>query len=172
LGWHLFGEEYARGLLLVRLRQELARHGVAESRELPDHITHVLALLPRMEASRAAAFVRACALPALARMQRLLERQGSLHAGLLCALRLLLEARYGLVTPAECFDEAAGAASEGWIQGAPRREAAAACGSGAELVPLARNFTAGAAQQPAETGGKAGFAPVQGAPLALQEEWP
>ena len=48
VGWHLFGEEYARGLFLVRLRGEMREHGVEESSELPDHITHVLALIAAM----------------------------------------------------------------------------------------------------------------------------
>src|SRR6266568_3182701 len=39
LGWHLFGENYERGEFLVRMREQLRRHGIAESNELPDHLT-------------------------------------------------------------------------------------------------------------------------------------
>lgn len=49
LGWHLFGENYDRGDFLVKMRRELRRHGLGESRELPDHLTHVLPLLGRMQ---------------------------------------------------------------------------------------------------------------------------
>ena len=49
LGWHLFGEKYERGLLLVRMRQQLAKYGIAESTELPDHLTHALRLLAAMQ---------------------------------------------------------------------------------------------------------------------------
>jgi nitrate reductase assembly molybdenum cofactor insertion protein NarJ len=45
IGWHLFGEEYARGMFLVRMREELRKHGLVETTELPDHITHVLAII-------------------------------------------------------------------------------------------------------------------------------
>ena len=45
VGWHLFGEEYARGMFLVRMREELRKYGLAESAELPDHLCHVLAVV-------------------------------------------------------------------------------------------------------------------------------
>ncbi|HSB77103.1 MAG TPA: molecular chaperone TorD family protein, partial [Terriglobales bacterium] len=68
IGWHLFGENYERGAFLVRMRQELRRHGVAESTELPDHLSLVLRLLARMEAEQARDFAAACVLPALQKM--------------------------------------------------------------------------------------------------------
>src|SRR5215469_15396248 len=49
LGWHLFGENYERGELMVKMRAELRRHSIEESGELPDHLTHALELLGRME---------------------------------------------------------------------------------------------------------------------------
>ena len=48
MGWHLFGENYDRGLLLVKMRQQLRMHGLPETRELPDHLTNGLRLLTRM----------------------------------------------------------------------------------------------------------------------------
>ena len=68
LGWHLFGENYERGLLLVRLREELRAKGIPESGELPDHLTCALRLLARMEHGCAADFASAILLPALAKM--------------------------------------------------------------------------------------------------------
>jgi nitrate reductase delta subunit len=68
IGWHLFGENYDRGALLVKMRQELRRYGLAESAELPDHLTHALVLLGRMEPERAQEFATACVLPALEKM--------------------------------------------------------------------------------------------------------
>ena len=47
LGWHLFGENYDRGDCLVKLRGALKTYGVAESQELPDHLSHVLRLCQR-----------------------------------------------------------------------------------------------------------------------------
>ncbi len=47
VGWQLFGENYARGALMVRLRALMREYDVREHTELPDHLTHVLALLAR-----------------------------------------------------------------------------------------------------------------------------
>ena len=43
-----FGEEYARGMFLVRMREEMRKYNLAESVELPDHISHVLAVVAAM----------------------------------------------------------------------------------------------------------------------------
>lgn len=69
IGWHLFGEEYARGMFLVRMREELRKHGLVETTELPDHITHVLAIIGEMSDEDAGKFVRACILPAMLKMR-------------------------------------------------------------------------------------------------------
>lgn len=68
LGWHLFGENYERGLLLVRMRQEMRAYGLPENSELPDHLTHALRVIDRMDHERAADFVAAVVLPALMKM--------------------------------------------------------------------------------------------------------
>ena len=49
IGWHLFGENYDRGSFLVWMRQQLRGFGLAESGELPDHLTHVLLVLPALQ---------------------------------------------------------------------------------------------------------------------------
>lgn len=68
LGWHLFGENYDRGLLLVRMRELLRRHSIAESTELPDHLAHALQLIARMDAEACHDFAAAIVLPALGKM--------------------------------------------------------------------------------------------------------
>lgn len=68
IGWHLFGEDYARGLFLVKMREELRKYGIREHINLPDHATSALRLLGRMEHDRAEEFAIACVQPALARM--------------------------------------------------------------------------------------------------------
>ena len=65
VGWHLFGEDYSRGAFLVRMREELRRLQLPESTELPDHLTHVLAVLEKMDAEAAEKFAAACVMPAL-----------------------------------------------------------------------------------------------------------
>jgi nitrate reductase delta subunit len=94
LGWHLFGENYERGLLLVRMREELRRHGLEESTELPDHLTHVLQLVGRMEHEAAADFVAACVLPALEKMLQALRDKENPFANVLLAVRNLLHSQF------------------------------------------------------------------------------
>jgi len=68
LGWHLFGENYDRGLLLVRMRELLRQHGIPEDGELPDHLTYALRLIGRMDAQARHDFAAAIVLPALGKM--------------------------------------------------------------------------------------------------------
>lgn len=65
LGWQLFGEDYNRGIFLVKVRQEMQRLGVDETHELPDHITQILRVLSRMEPDKAEDFAVSCVLPAI-----------------------------------------------------------------------------------------------------------
>ncbi len=94
LGWHLFGENYERGLLLVRVREELRRHGLGESTELPDHLTHVLRLVERMEHETAADFVAACVLPALEKMLQALRDKKNPFENVLLAVQSLLHSQF------------------------------------------------------------------------------
>ena len=94
LGWHLFGENYERGQLLVRLREELRRHGLEESTELPDHLTHVLQLVERMEHETAADFVAACVLPALEKMLQAMHGKENPFEHVLLAVRSLLRSQF------------------------------------------------------------------------------
>lgn len=94
IGWHLFGENYDRGALLVRLRQELRLYGVAESSELPDHLSQVLRLLARMEPERARDFVGACVLPALEKMLTAFSGAENPFQSLLLAVRQVMRGDY------------------------------------------------------------------------------
>jgi nitrate reductase assembly molybdenum cofactor insertion protein NarJ len=68
-GWHLFGENYERGEFLVRMREQLRRHGIPESTELPDHACHLLPLIGRMERGEAARLAGEYLLPAFAKVR-------------------------------------------------------------------------------------------------------
>jgi nitrate reductase delta subunit len=94
MGWHLFGENYERGLLLVRMREELRRYGITESTELPDHVTHVLKLLARMDHETAADFIAACVLPAVEKMLEAIRGKGNPFENVLLAIQALLHARF------------------------------------------------------------------------------
>jgi nitrate reductase delta subunit len=68
IGWHIYGEDYARGAFLVKMRQRMREMNVLESRELPDHLTHVLILLGRLTGDEADELAARYLLPALDKM--------------------------------------------------------------------------------------------------------
>jgi len=68
IGWHIYGEDYARGALLVKLREQLRLMNVPESCELPDHLTHVLLLIGRMAGEEADELAARYLLPGLDKM--------------------------------------------------------------------------------------------------------
>ena len=86
IGWHLFGEDYARGEFLVKLRQEMRRYGVAEREELPDSLLTVLPLAARMAAPFRARFLR----PAVEKIRKAVPAESNPYAKLLAALAALL----------------------------------------------------------------------------------
>ncbi len=87
IGWHLFGENYNRGEFLVFMRQAMRRLGLEESAELPDHLTHVLPTLARLDAREADRFLRTYLLPALQKVQAGLGSKDSPYQYLLEAIR-------------------------------------------------------------------------------------
>lgn len=90
LGWHLFGENYDRGLLLVRLRELLRRHGIAESGELPDHLAHALQLIARMDRAARHDFAAAIVLPALGKMLDAVREKNNPYEKVLEAVKVQL----------------------------------------------------------------------------------
>jgi nitrate reductase delta subunit len=92
IGWHLFGENYERGEFLVRMREQLRRFGIAESTELPDHLTYLLALIPRMDRGEAAELVGQSVLPALGKIREALKENP--YAVLIAGITEALEADF------------------------------------------------------------------------------
>ncbi len=90
IGWHLFGENYERGLLLVRMREELRLAQIPEGAELPDHLTHALRLLGRRDDAWAADFTAAILLPALMKMLEAFRGKDAAYEHLLLALAATL----------------------------------------------------------------------------------
>lgn len=91
VGWQLYGDNYDRGNFLVKMRQELERHGVRENRELPDHLSNVLPLLAQMELGEAMKFAAASTVPALKKMLVAFEGKQSPYESVLRALSRVLE---------------------------------------------------------------------------------
>jgi nitrate reductase assembly molybdenum cofactor insertion protein NarJ len=92
IGWHLFGENYERGEFLVGMRQQLRRYGVDESTELPDHLTHLLTLIPRMDRSEATELVGQYVLPALGKIREALKDNP--YSALIAAVEKALDADF------------------------------------------------------------------------------
>lgn len=87
IGWHLFGENYDRGDFLVKLRGALRTYGLAESHELPDHLSHVLPLLDRLPEDERADFAAKYLLPALEKLRAGLAKTESPFLPLADSLR-------------------------------------------------------------------------------------
>ena len=107
VGWHLFGEEYARGMFLVRMREELRKYQLPESGELPDHISHVLAVIAAMPDDEAARFVRACVQPAVEKMKQALSGKETPYAHVINCLAAVFRHAWG--EPSQDGGEANGA---------------------------------------------------------------
>jgi len=95
IGWHLYGEDYARGTFLVKMRQLMRRFDIAESIELPDHLSHILQILAHMDAQEAAPFVTDTVLRALDKLidQDTTETR-SPYMNVIRTLRILLRAEF------------------------------------------------------------------------------
>jgi nitrate reductase delta subunit len=90
IGWHLFGEDYARGEFLVKLRGEMRRYGVEGSTELPDSLLTVLPLLARMPEEEAEPFRTRFIVPALEKLRKAVPVESNPFSHLLAALATLL----------------------------------------------------------------------------------
>lgn len=90
LGWHIFGENYDRGLLLAKMRRLLAEHGIDEGGELPDHLSSALRLLERMDDDARRDFAVAIVLPALGKMLDAFREKHNPYEKLLNAIKTQL----------------------------------------------------------------------------------
>lgn len=99
VGWHLYGESYDRGRFLVRMRELLEALGLAESVELPDHLTSVLPALARLEAEAAEDLAGSYVAQAIRKMLEGLAGKENPYEGVLQAVRQVLEARFPSAAP-------------------------------------------------------------------------
>lgn len=94
IGWQLYGEDYRRGEFLVKMRQQLQAYNLPESGELPDHMTHALALLAQLEPDEAAAFGGQYVLPALDKMLSGWQHGRNVYTALIESVFACLKSRY------------------------------------------------------------------------------
>lgn len=103
IGWHIYGEDYARGALLVKLREKLREVNFAESQELPDHLTHVLALLGRLTGDDADELAARYVLPGLDKMIASADADKHPYLAIIKAIRIVVQTDHDVepITPRE-----------------------------------------------------------------------
>jgi len=103
IGWHIYGEDYARGALLVKMRQQLREANLAESQELPDHLTHVLLLLGRLSGEEADELAARYVLPGLDKMLASTKDAEHPYLSILKAIRIVVQIDHDVepITPRE-----------------------------------------------------------------------
>lgn len=92
VGWQVYGEQYERGTFLVRMRALLREHGIRESGELPDHLSHVLQLLAKLPSTERTAFIRSHVRKAVGKMAEGLSEGENPYADCMAALAATLDA--------------------------------------------------------------------------------
>ncbi len=90
VGWHTFGENYTRGTFMVRMRQRMREVGVEENGELPDHLSHVMAVLGRADARWSGDMAHDTVAPAVAKIHTALIDQQNPWASVLAAVAAVL----------------------------------------------------------------------------------
>ncbi len=94
IGWHLFGETYERGSFLVKMREALRELAVEESAELPDHITHVLLALGRMEKEEQTEFSEMFFVTALNKILDAFEGKNNPYENLLEIISIMIKVNH------------------------------------------------------------------------------
>jgi len=93
IGYHLFGENYKRGLFLAQLRETEARYGLDDQRQLPDYLPLLLRLLIKLDdAELREDLIAECLLPALGKMKTALRSKENIYASLIEAVETQLKA--------------------------------------------------------------------------------
>ena len=96
VGWHLYGEEYARGAFMVSMREQMRRLSVEENGELPDHLTHILLLVDAMDPDERSEFITTYVLPAVTKMSKALEGKDNPYVAVVETAEALLEQTPGV----------------------------------------------------------------------------
>lgn len=144
VGWHLFGEEYARGMFLVRMREEMRRFGIVESGELPDHLVHVLKILAAMPGNEAGPFATACVLPGVKKLRDGVATVSTPYAGIVEALVKVLDHIWpGSHEPSQVAERVSDRTSDP-LHAFPVADVIPGCGGcegEMEFVPLNENYS-------------------------------
>lgn len=97
IGWHVFGENYARGSFLVFLRERLRAARFDEAGELPDHLSAILRVAPVLDEGAAATVLDELTVPAVRRILDGFGDRGNPWRGAVTCALAVLTARKGAV---------------------------------------------------------------------------
>ncbi len=96
VGFHLFGEDRARGAFMVRLKEQYRANNFPLGSELPDHISVMLRFLGSAQGdAERDDLVSYCLIPAAKKMISLFEDSGNPYRGVVVAVLLTLEQERG-----------------------------------------------------------------------------
>jgi nitrate reductase delta subunit len=103
VGWHLHGENYARGAFMVRMRGLLRDLQVEETCELPDHLSHILSVLARANPQLAEAIASTVVSPALVKIAAGFSDSGNPYLGVVTSLKKFIDT--GIAVPEAVSNE-------------------------------------------------------------------
>jgi nitrate reductase delta subunit len=87
IGYHLFGENYKRGVFLANLRETEAPFAVGQAHQLPDYLPVLLRLLVKLEdAELRSDLIAECLIPALVLMTAALQKAENIYGSLMAAI--------------------------------------------------------------------------------------
>jgi len=93
VGYHLFGEDYRRGLFMAGLKKHYLSHDFSVEKELPDHLAVILRFLAETSRDKEKAeLIHECVIPSLEKMLAGGLKEGdNPYGGVLQALLLTLQ---------------------------------------------------------------------------------
>jgi nitrate reductase delta subunit len=119
IGYHLFGENYKRGVFLANLRETEEPFDLGQRHQLPDYLPVLLRLLTRLDDQELrTALIAECLVPGLERMLKAIAEGENPYRHLLAAVETLLKAEvrgYAAVTKRAYLPVMQGAALSGGV---------------------------------------------------------
>lgn len=96
IGYHLFGENYKRGVFLANLRETEAPFDLGQEHQLPDYLPVLLRLLAKLdEEDLRSALIVDCMIPALEKMLKTLSEGENPYRHLIAAVNTKLKSEAG-----------------------------------------------------------------------------
>jgi len=96
IGYHLFGENYKRGVFLANLRETEAPFDLGQEHQLPDYLPVLLRLLTKLDDEELrSALIVDCMIPALEKMLKTLSESENPYRHLIAAVNTKLKSEAG-----------------------------------------------------------------------------